>query len=75
MSRIGKQPITIPQGINVEVKQDIIKVKGAKGELKYTFPKALRYLSLTARSLLSGALIQNRTGRSTGLRGVLCLTW
>ncbi len=42
MSRIGKIPIAIPQGINVEVKQDVIKVKGPKGELKYTFPEGVK---------------------------------
>jgi large subunit ribosomal protein L6 len=33
MSRIGKKPITIPSGVTVEVTTDLIKVKGAKGEL------------------------------------------
>ncbi|HEX8948957.1 MAG TPA: 50S ribosomal protein L6 [Dissulfurispiraceae bacterium] len=42
MSRIGKKPIEIPQGLNVEVKQDVIKVKGPKGELSYTFPEGMK---------------------------------
>jgi len=42
MSRVGKKPIPIPQGVNVEVKQDIVKVKGPKGELKYTFPEGVK---------------------------------
>lgn len=34
MSRIGKKPIEIPQGINVEISGTEVKVKGPKGELK-----------------------------------------
>lgn len=33
MSRIGKQPITLPKGVTVEVSSGLVKVKGAKGEL------------------------------------------
>lgn len=35
MSRIGKQPIEIPEGIDITIdKNNIVTVKGAKGELK-----------------------------------------
>ena len=37
MSRIGKKPIPIPQGVNVEVKGNLVVVKGPKGELKREF--------------------------------------
>jgi large subunit ribosomal protein L6 len=33
MSRIGKMPIQIPQGVNVTIGVDLVKVKGPKGEL------------------------------------------
>lgn len=33
MSRIGKNPITIPAGVTVDVKSDVIVVKGKLGEL------------------------------------------
>ena len=33
MSRVGKMPIAIPQGVDVSVKQDQITVKGAGGTL------------------------------------------
>jgi len=33
MSRIGKQPITIPAGVEVQVAADHVTVKGSKGEL------------------------------------------
>jgi large subunit ribosomal protein L6 len=34
MSRIGKLPITLPTGVTVTVKDDMVIVKGPKGELK-----------------------------------------
>lgn len=34
MSRIGKKPITIPQGVDVKIEKDLVTVKGPKGELK-----------------------------------------
>lgn len=34
MSRVGKMPISIPLGVSVEQKADIVSVKGPKGELK-----------------------------------------
>ncbi len=33
MSRIGKQPISIPAGVTVTVKENLVTVKGPKGEL------------------------------------------
>ena len=37
MSRIGNNPISIPEGVSVEVNGDIITVKGKKGEMNQTF--------------------------------------
>ena len=33
MSRVGKKPILIPQGIDVKIEGEMIKVSGSKGEL------------------------------------------
>ncbi|MDQ6956230.1 MAG: 50S ribosomal protein L6 [Mariprofundaceae bacterium] len=33
MSRVGKQPIAIPNGVDVKINNDCIIVKGSKGEL------------------------------------------
>jgi len=35
MSRVGKQPIKIPQGVEVKIDGNKVKVKGPKGELFY----------------------------------------
>lgn len=36
MSRIGKNPIVIPEGVTVDIKDDVITVKGKLGELTET---------------------------------------
>jgi len=41
MSRIGKQPVDIPSGVDVEIKGTHLKVKGPKGELQHTFPPVI----------------------------------
>ena len=37
MSRIGKNPVTIPSGVTVDIKDGIIIVKGKLGELKQEY--------------------------------------
>lgn len=37
MSRIGKKPIIIPNGVVVEIKDNVVSVKGPKGALTRTF--------------------------------------
>jgi len=39
MSRVGKQPISIPSGVTVKVSGEQISVKGPKGELKQPINK------------------------------------
>ncbi len=38
MSRIGKQPIQIPSGVTVDIKDGSAIVRGSKGELSQTIP-------------------------------------
>jgi large subunit ribosomal protein L6 len=41
MSKIGKNPIEIPEGVEVELKDRVIKVKGPKGELEMELRKEI----------------------------------
>lgn len=43
MSRIGKKPVIIPEGVQVEIKEDerLIKVKGPKWQLEYRWPEGV----------------------------------
>ena len=41
MSRIGKKPITLPQGVEVQIENNYVTVKGPKGQLEGQFNKEL----------------------------------
>ena len=38
MSRVGKKPVTVPSGVTANVDGQMVKVKGAKGELSFLVP-------------------------------------
>ena len=44
MSRIGKNPINIPSGINVDLNNQNITVKGPKGSLNFSFHEAFNII-------------------------------
>jgi len=41
MSRIGKKPIQIPEGVRVEIHQNKIRVEGPKGKLEKNIPSEI----------------------------------
>lgn len=43
MSRVGRMPIEIPSGVEVEIKGSSVRVKGPKGELSHTFPAIISF--------------------------------
>jgi large subunit ribosomal protein L6 len=68
MSRIGRQPITLPQGLDVKVKGNHITVKGPKGELKWVFPRSIGV------KVSDGNIIVERSSDSKRLRALHGLT-
>lgn len=42
MSRIGKQPISVPEKIEVKIGDSQIRIKGPKGELSQTIPDSIK---------------------------------
>lgn len=87
MSRIGRLPITVPAGVNVDINGSEVTVKGPKGEMKRLFSPAIsiemegnvinvkRSSENAAVRALHGttrALLQNMvTGVSTGFTKTL----
>lgn len=87
MSRIGRMPVVLPKGVDVEIKGAYVHVKGPKGEMKRTFPPEMEIAlengvltvsrpsdNPTHRSLhgMTRALINNMVvGVSTGFERVL----
>ena len=57
MSRIGNNPISIPAGVDVSVKEGVVTVKGPKGELT-------QKLDLVEVKIEDGTLTVSRNGES-----------
>lgn len=43
MSRIGRKPIPLPQGVTVDIRESQVTVRGPKGELTRQFDPAMRF--------------------------------
>ena len=41
MSRIGKKPIAVPQGVKVAIRGNVVEVQGPKGKLETSIPKGI----------------------------------
>ncbi len=54
MSRIGKKPITVPQGVTVKVHDRAVEVQGPKGKLTQAFPAGIRF------EMAEGSLVARR---------------
>jgi large subunit ribosomal protein L6 len=67
MSRIGRLPIPIPQGVDVKLSEAAVEVKGPKGLLSMTIPP------LVSVSQDNGNVVVNREGgdgRSKAMHGL-----
>ncbi len=64
MSRIGRLPVKIPAGVQIQIEGTTVKVKGPKGELVRTFPAFLSF-SKEADALEVGRASDARTQRAS----------
>ncbi len=87
MSRIGRMPVVVPAGVEVEVKGTYVRVKGPRGQMEHVFPADMQIVKEgteihvqrpsdinTHRALhgMTRALINNMVvGVSTGFDKVL----
>ena len=58
MSRVGKQPVPVPSGVEVNVRAATVHVKGPKGELQMETVPSVNV------SVADGAVIVDRSGES-----------
>jgi len=68
MSRIGKQPVVVPQGVKVQVEGATVRAEGPKGKLAQTVPAGL-----TAK-LADGRVVIERAGDDRKVRALHGLT-
>lgn len=68
MSRIGKKLIEIPTDVDVKIEGRVIKVKGSKGELNWSYPDRMKV------SVNAGNIVVERTDDSKVDRALHGLT-
>ncbi|MGH7307263.1 MAG: 50S ribosomal protein L6 [Candidatus Rokuibacteriota bacterium] len=68
MSRIGKQPIPIPQGVKVQIEGDVVRAEGPKGKLAQPVPSGLQ------AALDNGRMVITRAGDDRRVRALHGLT-
>jgi large subunit ribosomal protein L6 len=67
MSRIGKHPVRIPDGVKVEIRGQSLKVSGKRGELSQTLPREVR---LTQEDGAVAVRPRDESGRARGMWGL-----
>jgi large subunit ribosomal protein L6 len=71
MSRIGKQPISLPKGVDIKINDSLVVVKGPKGELKREFPAGIGIKNENGILSLSRPNDENQTKALHGLSRAL----
>ncbi|UCE63296.1 MAG: 50S ribosomal protein L6 [Nitrospirota bacterium] len=68
MSRIGRKPITIPSGVDVQVGGQVVAIKGPKGQLEWKLANGVSV------AVEDGRVIVGRNGDTSNLRALHGLT-
>ena len=63
MSRVGKKPIDLPAGVEVNVGKGYVEVRGPKGQLSRTVPPLID-LRLTDHTLVVDKTVESKRGRA-----------
>ena len=71
MSRIGKKPIEIPKGIEVKIEEDLVKIKGPKGELSRKIRPEIKVEIKDEKILVSPQIETKKTKAFWGLTRTL----
>jgi len=71
MSRIGRQPITIPAGVTVTIDGNVVKANGPLGELSVTLMPGIAIMQQENELRVSKEVENNDTAKSYGLMRTL----
>ena len=53
MSRVGKQPVNLPEGVDVNIDNNTILIKGKRGELKSSYPESVKVIKEESKIIVS----------------------
>ncbi len=65
MSRVGTRPIKLPAGATVNIKPDVLEVKGPKGELRCAIPRGIAF-----RIEDSQLVAERKSGETSAFHGL-----
>ena len=68
MSKIGKNPVEITQGANLEIKEDVVSIKGPKGVLTVDIPKNIKVTVKEGKAVVER---ENESIRAKSLHGTV----
>ncbi len=71
MSRIGKKPIIIPEGVEIEIKEQTVTVKGPKGELQRKVRPEIKVEQKNGQIFVTPQKITKKTNAFWGLERTL----
>ena len=66
MSRIGKKPIVVPEGVDIKIDGQMVTVKGARGELSY---KVHPYIGVELKDGILTCVVKKKSKMTAALWG------
>lgn len=73
LSRLGRKPVEIPQGVKVTVTEQTVQAEGGRGKLSWTLPNLITAKVEGSRVMLSPTVNNNQTKALHGLSRKLVL--
>ena len=71
MSRVGKLPVTVPQGVRINLQGSVLQVEGPKGTLKHEIPAGLTIETADNKITVGRAVEQKKVRALHGLTRTL----
>ena len=71
MSRVGKLPVTVPQGVRINLQDAVLQVEGPKGKLQHEIPAGLKIETADNKITVSRAVELKKVRALHGLTRTL----
>lgn len=71
MSRVGKLPVTVPQGVRINLQGAVLQVEGPKGKLQHEIPPGLKLETADNKITVSREVEQKKVRALHGLTRTL----
>ena len=71
MSRVGKLPVTVPQGVRISLQDTVLQVEGPKGKLQHQIPPGLNIETADNKITVTRAVEQKKVRALHGLTRTL----